>query len=129
MRPAILVLVPVLALAIASAIVVWRQHEDDPAFTISQQNLRRVTVADVEKTLRAAPDPTTNRPSPRVQVQCRPSDRADELRNPWDCRFRYPTGQRPRYVLTIAKDGSYGGPRQDEPGRLDGCCVPVPELG
>ncbi|MDQ3740115.1 MAG: hypothetical protein M3320_08410 [Actinomycetota bacterium] len=128
MRPAAVVIVPLFALAIVSAIVVWRQHEDDASFVVSQQGLRRVTVEDVERTMRDAPDPATNRPSARVRVDCAPGPVLDELRNPWDCRFRYPTGLRPRYLITIAEDGSYVGQRKDEPGRLEGCCVEVPRL-
>ena len=128
MRLTTLVLIPVLALAIVAAIVVWRQHEDDPAFVLAQQSLRKLPKAEVDKTLAQAPDPSTGKKSKTARADCRPSG-SDELRTPWRCRIVYASGERPRYVVNIDEDGSYVGARQDDVGEITGCCVAVTLTG
>src|SRR3712207_999196 len=111
-------------MALASAIVTWRQHEDDPAFVLAQQQLRKLPQAEVETTIAEAPDPSTGKQVRRAKASCRPGGR-DELRNPWRCRIVYPSGERPRYEVTIQPDGSYRGERRDDVGDITGCCVRV----
>ena len=119
---AIVAIVPLAVLGVVSAGMAWNQREDDPAFIVAQQQLRRITQADVQRTLRDAPDPKTNRKSSAAKVSCHPG-RDDDRRNPWRCRISYPSGERPRYSVTIAADGSYAGRRLDLPGQISGCCV------
>ena len=124
MKLTVPVLLCVFALALAAAIVVWRQHEDDPAFVLAQQQLRRLPQAEVEKTLAEAPDPSTGKQVADAKASCRPGGR-DELRNPWRCRITYKSGEKPRYDVTIQPDGAYRGERRDDIGEITGCCVRV----
>jgi hypothetical protein len=124
--------VPLLAVGLASFILIRAQQGSGGTLVAQQQQAEALTPAGVDRVVRAAPDPVGREKA--SSARCVPLGRG-ELRNPWRCVLRYPTGRRFQYRVTISADGSYVGddevvlappPRHHDTGRITGCCIVVP---
>lgn len=118
-------LVPLLAVGLVSFIIVRSQQGDGGALETAQHP-QPLTPAAVDHVLRSAPLGRQRASSARC------SSLGDgPLQNPWRCFLRYPSGQLIEYRVTLSTNGSYVGEgiapvTPQGPGRITGCCVPVP---
>jgi hypothetical protein len=126
------VLIPLVAVAIVSFVIIRAQHGTGATILTQQRYSQRLTAANVAQAVRAAPDPTTHKTA--VRVQCVPRG-AGGLRNPWRCQLTYANRDRLQYTVTISGNGSYvgtnhiilgPGPRQSVGGSISGCCISIP---
>jgi hypothetical protein len=127
-----LVLIPVLAVAIVSFVVIRSQHGSGATILTQQRFSQRLTAAHVAQAVQAAPDPKTHKVA--IRTKCVPRG-VGGLRNPWRCQLTYANGDRLQYTVTIAGNGSYEGtnqiilgpgPRQPAAGSISGCCIDIP---
>jgi hypothetical protein len=130
--PRVLLLVPLVAVAIVSFVVIRSQHGSGATFLTQQRFAQRFTPSNVAEVVRAAPDPKTHKDA--VDTRCVPRGIGD-LRNPWRCQLSYANGDRFQYAVTIFGNGSYvgtnqvilaPGPRRSSPGTISGCCIEIP---
>lgn len=127
-----LVLIPVLAVAVVSFVVIRSQHGSGATILTQQRYSQRLTASNVARAVQAAPDPTTNKAA--IRVRCVPRG-AGGLRNPWRCQLAYANRDRLQYTVTISGNGSYvgtdhiilgPGPRRAVGGSISGCCISIP---
>jgi hypothetical protein len=127
-----LVLIPVLAVAIVSFVVIRSQHGSGATILTQQRYSQRLTAAHVAQAVGAAPDPKTHKVA--IRTKCVPQG-AGGLKNPWRCQLTYANRDRLQYTVTIAGNGSYEGtnqiilgpgPRQPAAGSISGCCIDIP---
>jgi hypothetical protein len=127
-----LVLIPLLAVAIVSFVIIRSQHGSGATILTQQRYSQRLTASNVARAVQAAPDPTTKKTADRVR--CLPRG-AGGLRNPWVCQLTYANRDRLQYTVTIFGNGSYvgtnhiilgPGPRQAVGGGISGCCISIP---
>ena len=125
-------LVPLLAVGLASFIYIRMEQVSAGALIARQQQARALTPAAVSRVVRTAPDPFGHEKA--AAASCVPLG-GGELRNPWRCLLRYPTGRRIQYRVTVNANGSYAGadelvlaprPRHRDTGTISGCCVALP---
>jgi hypothetical protein len=126
------VLIPLVAVAIVSFVIVRAQHGTGASILTQQRYSQRLTASNVGQAVRAAPDPTTNKTA--IRVQCVPLGTGG-LRNPWRCQLTYANGDRMQYTVTIFGNGSYQGTnhiilgpgrRHSVGGSISGCCISIP---
>lgn len=125
-------LLPLLAVGLASFIFV-RVHADDGAALLArQQSAQALTRGAVDRVVRAAPDPASGERG--TSADCVPLGGVT-LMNPWRCAIQYPTGRSVQWTVTISAGGSYVGNDQvlryrgqtlHEGGQITGCCIAVP---
>ena len=122
----LLVVIALAAAALAGAIAAVAGRGADDAFLLRQKNPTRVTTAAVEKLmLNTAPDPDAPHDSSATRARCRTEGRR-ELRNPWQCTVRFPSGRVADFVVTIRTDGSYRARYRGDTATATGCCLSVP---
>ncbi len=117
-----LVLIPMIGVAIAGAIASLDARGADESFLARQQNPVPVRTAAVEELLLAAPNPAPPHARDATRATCRAEGRR-ELRNPWRCQVRYPSGTIARFVVTLRSDGSYVGDYVGDDATATGCCL------
>ncbi len=116
-----LVFGPVLLAGVVLAAVAVRERDRESAFAFEQSRLARLDRPTVERAVGSAPEPTadgTGRPA--RATRCRPGSSGAELRNPWRCVARYPSGETIRYTVTIEADGRFRGESPDGVRRVVG---------
>jgi hypothetical protein len=127
-----LVLIPLIAVAILSFVIIRSQHGSGATILTQQRYVQRLTASDVATVVRAAPDPKSHKIA--IRTRCVPHGIGD-LKNPWRCQLTYANGDRLQYTVTIFGNGSYVGsdqiilappPRQTSPGSISGCCINIP---
>jgi hypothetical protein len=127
-----LILVPLVAVAVVSFVVIRSQHGSGATILTQQRYAQRLTARDVAQVVRTAPDPKTHENA--THTRCVPRGIGD-LKNPWRCQLAYANGDRLQYTVTIFGSGSYvgvnqvilgPGPRQSSPGTISGCCINIP---
>jgi hypothetical protein len=127
-----LVLIPLLAVAIVSFVVIRSQHGSGATILTQQRYSQRLTAAHVAQAVQAAPDPKTHKAA--IRTNCVPHG-GGGLKNPWRCQLTYANRDRLQYTVTIAGNGSYEGtnqiilgpgPRQPAAGGISGCCIDIP---
>jgi hypothetical protein len=122
-RPGIKLILPILVIGIVGTAVAVVARESDTQFVYRQQNLTQLTPAVLARFVASAPDPRPGRGRHRgVRAVCSPTG-VGELRNPWSCAVRYPTGGSVRYRVTIAPTGQVHGVNADGSLVVYGCCV------
>ncbi len=126
------IVVPLLAVGVLSFVLARSQQGYGGALVVQQRDTQPLTAALVDKAVRGAPDPVSGEKA--SSATCVPLGRG-ELRNPWRCVLRYPTGRQFRYQITLNVNGSYTGnhelvllpsPRHPDTGSIRGCCVAIP---
>jgi hypothetical protein len=126
------VVIPLVAVAIVSFVIVRAQHGTGATILAQQRYSQRLTASNVALAVRAAPDPTSHQAA--IRVRCVPHG-AGGLRNPWRCQLTYANRDRMQYTVTIAGNGSYvgtdhillgPGPRRSAGGSISGCCITIP---
>jgi hypothetical protein len=127
-----LLLVPLLAVAIISFVVIRAQHGSGATILTQQRYAQRLTAADVVEVVRTAPDPKTRRIA--IRTRCVPLGIGD-LKNPWRCQLTYANRDHLQYTVTIFGNGGYEGvdqiilgpgPRRSSSGSISGCCINIP---
>jgi hypothetical protein len=127
-----MLLVPLLAVAVISFVVIRSQHDSGATVLTQQRAGEAVTGTEVARLVRSAPDPTTHLDA--IQWRCAPLGTGN-LHNPWRCTLRYANGDLLQYTVTVAADGSYVGtdqitlappPRRPTGGSISGCCIKFP---
>ncbi len=130
--PRVLLLVPLVAVAIVSFVIIRSQHGSGATFLTQQRFAQRFTPSNVAQVVRAAPDPKTHNDA--LRARCVPLGVGD-LKNPWRCQLSYANGDRLQYTVTVFGNGSYvgnnqiilgPGPRQSVGGSISGCCIEIP---
>jgi hypothetical protein len=126
------VLLPLLAVALASFVFV-RAHQSDAGTLVSRQHqAQALNPAAVSRLVRVAPDPVTR--APGIRARCIPLG-TGELLNPWSCSISYRSGRLIQYRVTLNGDGSYTGDHEivrfqgrrfPDTGVISGCCVSIP---
>jgi hypothetical protein len=131
-RVKLLLLAPLLAVALASFVVVRSQQQGGAGLIAHQRQAVPLPAGSVASMVRAAPDPVTG--AHGRQANCTPRG-SGELHNPWRCTIRYPTGRVIQYRVTINPGGTYSGDREivryrgrtyPDTGRIAGCCISIP---
>lgn len=125
-RPLLSLAVPLVVCA-GAGIAALADRGGDPALSLKQQQLQRLTPAAVDALVATAPDPR-GAARPHGTARCVAGSSGD-LRNPWSCGIRYPDGFTARYRVTIRADGSYVGQRLDDAGQITGCCLALGNIG
>ena len=121
-RPALLVL-PALAAGILGTVVSAGGRESDDAFKLDQR-LNPVQPGQLEATVVRAPNAlpgSGGRPGRTAKCTSRGSG---ELRNPWVCVVRYPSGDVVRYRVTVNPSRSWMGVTPVL--TIRGCCAGSP---
>jgi hypothetical protein len=95
----------------------------DEQFLQDQRHPPNLRAFDVERVVRSAPDPATGK-GKGLAATCK-SRGSGQLRNPWSCVVRYPSGKRVRIAVRIQQDGYYSG-RYAGGGGATGCCIDLP---
>jgi hypothetical protein len=125
-------LLPLLAVAVVSFVLVRVHQGDGGTFVSRQQHAQALTAAGVASVVRVAPDPVTR--DPGSQATCSPLG-SGGLLNPWRCSIAYRSGRQIQYTVTIRADGSYTGSNEivrfrgqrfRDTGTITGCCITVP---
>lgn len=119
----IVALAAVLGAGLAGTAVALGSRGADEQFLQDQKNPPKLRAADVERVVKTAPDPATGKGG-GVAATCK-SRGSGELKNPWTCVVRYPSGKRVRIAVRIQQDGYYSG-RYEGGGAATGCCIDVP---
>jgi hypothetical protein len=108
MRRALVLFGPVLAAGLVVAFVAVRDRDRDPAFALSQQRLGALNAEVVERAVGSAAEPRADdRGRPARTTRCTPGAPGTELRNPWRCVARYPSGEVIRYRVQIEPSGDF----------------------
>ncbi len=126
------VLIPLVAVAIVSFVIVRAQHGSGATVLTQQRYSQRLTAANVAQAVRSAPDPKSHQAA--IRTNCVPRG-AGALKNPWRCQLTYANRDRLQYTVSIFGNGSYEGtdqivlgpgPRQSTAGAISGCCINIP---
>ena len=127
-----LLLASLLAVALASLVVVRTQSQGGAGLIARQREAGVLTPSAVASVVRAAPDPVTRARGRRAVCAALGSG---ELQNPWRCTISYPSGRVIRYRVTINAGGSYSGDQEivryrgrthRDTGQITGCCIAIP---
>ena len=119
----IVVLGAVLGAGLAGTAVALGSRGADDQFLQEQQHPPSLKPADVERVVKSAPDPATGK-GKGVAATCK-SRGSGQLKNPWTCVVRYPSGKRVRIAVRVQQDGYYSG-RYAGGGGATGCCIDFP---
>lgn len=99
---------PMVIAGLVLAFAAVRDRDRDPAFALSQQRLRALDAAAVEQAVGSAAEPREDDSGkPARSTRCTPGAVGTELRNPWLCVARYPSGEVIRYRVRIEPDGEF----------------------
>lgn len=110
MRPAALLFGPVILAGLLLTFHAVRDRGKESAFAVEQQRLVRLDAGAVEAAVGSAEEPReAGDGRPARSVDCTPGRSGVELRNPWRCVARYPSGETIRYTVRIQADGSFRG--------------------
>ncbi|HEX8086000.1 MAG TPA: hypothetical protein VF529_17035 [Solirubrobacteraceae bacterium] len=110
MRRALLLFGPVILAGLLLAFFAVRDRGKESAFALEQQRLARLDAATLEAALGLAREPReAGDGKPALSVECTPGKSGVELRNPWRCVARYPSGETIRYTVRIQPDGRFQG--------------------
>jgi len=121
MRRALVLFGPPLIAGLVLAVAAVRDRDRDPAFALDQTQLSALDARAVERAVGSAPEPRADdRGRPARLTECTPGDRGTELRNPWRCVARYPTGEIVRYRVRIEPDGEFLAVSRDGVRRVTG---------
>lgn len=113
----------VLSAGLAGTAVALNGRGADEEFLQEQRNPPKLRPADVERVVKTAPDPATGKGA-GLAAACN-SRGSGQLKNPWSCVVRYPSGKRVRIAVRVKQDGYYSG-RYEGGGGATGCCIDVP---
>jgi protein-tyrosine phosphatase len=126
-----MLLIPLVAVAIVSFVIVRSQQGSGAALVAQQRDSRSLAPAAVERVVNAAPNPETHRAA--IHTTCIPLGNG-ELNNPWRCVLSYRAGHRVEYEVEIFADGTYlglnqvvlaPGPPRRSAGSIEGCCITI----
>ncbi len=110
MRQMLALFAPVAVAGLIVGGLAWRDRDRDPAFAISQQQLRSLEPKVLEDSVRKAPEPVPgNDGRPGLSARCTPSPTGGLLRNPWRCTVRYRNRHVIRYEIRVQPNGEYEG--------------------
>jgi hypothetical protein len=119
----LLVLASVLAAGLAGTAMALTGRGADTQFIQDQRHPPSLRPTDVERVVRAAPDPAIGTGS-GVAASCRARG-SGPLRSPWSCVVSYRSGRKARLSVRINSDGTYLG-RYAGGGAAQGCCIDLP---
>ena len=121
-RPAVLVLPSVVAAVLGSVVAASNRDAGD-SFVLNQEQLQPVQAAELEAAVVRAPNALPGSGGGRGNsARCR-SRGGGELRNPWTCVVRYPSGDVIRYRVTVDPDRSFEGASRGNVLVISGCCA------
>lgn len=127
-RARTLVLVPVLAGLFVTGVMAADRGADSTFTGARAAASGPVTAARLEALVRKAPVAKGVAPDPRTKAACT-SKGTGQLRNPWTCTVRYPSGQRVAYRVRVFRNGGFVGRGLVGRGGISGCCVPLDATG
>jgi hypothetical protein len=109
-RRALLLFGPVVVAGLLVVFLAVRDRGSESAFAVEQQRLVRLDAENVEAAVGSAREPReAGDGRPATSVRCTPGESGAELRNPWRCVARYPSGEMIRYTVRIQADGRFRG--------------------
>jgi hypothetical protein len=110
MRRAALLFGPVILAGLFVAALAVADRGTESGFALEQRRLVRLDAAAVEAAVGSAAEPREDDEGrPARTTSCRPGSSGAELRNPWRCVARYPSGVTIRYTVRIQADGRFRG--------------------
>lgn len=99
---------PLLVAGLVLALIALGDRDRDPAFAVAQQRLSALDAEAVEQAVGSAEEPRADAGGrPADSTRCTPGSGRTELRNPWRCVARYPSGETIRYSVVIEPDGEF----------------------
>ncbi|HEX2087475.1 MAG TPA: hypothetical protein VHF89_17460 [Solirubrobacteraceae bacterium] len=118
---AALIFGPLVIAGLVLAFLALGDRDRDPAFALSQQRLSALDAQAVEHAVGSAAEPRADdRGRPATSTRCTPGSVGTELRNPWRCVARYPSGEVIRYTVRIEPSGDFRAVSRDGVRRVVG---------
>jgi hypothetical protein len=121
----LVVVIALCAVTLGGAVAAMSSRDADDEFLQQQEDRAKLSAGAVEDLMLGSPDPNPPHRSGGTSARCVAEGRRD-LRNPWTCTVRYPSGSVAHYTVTINPDGSYFARYANGQATARGCCLEVP---